>query len=56
MDILGGDDDPELAVDFDDIALAERTGDDFHGFLGDLTKTRGAPYRSCVQSPDISEG
>src|SRR4029079_55322 len=35
MDILGGDDNSELAVDFDDIAFAERAGDDFHGFLDD---------------------
>jgi hypothetical protein len=35
MDILGGDDNSELAVDLDDIAFAERTGDDFHGFLED---------------------
>src|SRR6202045_1199431 len=33
MDVLGGDDDPELAVDFDDIAFTQRTGDDSHGFL-----------------------
>ena len=33
VDVLGGDDDPELAVDFDDIAFTQRTGDDFHGFL-----------------------
>jgi hypothetical protein len=33
MDALGGHDDPELAVDFDDIAFAQRTGDDSHGFL-----------------------
>ena len=31
MDVFGGDDDPELAVDLDDIALAQRAGDDFHG-------------------------
>ena len=36
MDILGSDDDSELAVDFDDIAFAERAGDDFHGFLDDV--------------------
>jgi hypothetical protein len=36
MDILGSDDNSELAVDFDDIAFAERAGDDFHGFLDDV--------------------
>ena len=30
MDVLGGQDDIELAVLFDDVALAKRTGDDFH--------------------------
>src|ERR1700688_3222051 len=33
VDIFGGDDDPEFAVDFDDIAFTQRTGDDSHGFL-----------------------
>src|SRR6202035_2833780 len=33
MDVLGVDDDPELAVDFDDIAFTQRTGDDSHGYL-----------------------
>src|SRR6202035_2002169 len=33
VDVFGGDDDPELAVDFDDIAFTQRTGDDSHGFL-----------------------
>jgi hypothetical protein len=33
VDVLGGHDDPELAVDFDDIAFAQRTSDDSHGFL-----------------------
>src|SRR5579862_1413788 len=33
VDVLGGDNDPELAVDFDDIAFTQRTGDDSHGFL-----------------------
>jgi hypothetical protein len=31
MDALDGYDDPELAVDIDDIAFSERAGDDFHG-------------------------
>src|SRR6202023_360988 len=33
VDVFGGDDGPELAVDFDDIAFTQRTGDDSHGFL-----------------------
>ena len=42
MDILGRDDDAELAVDFDDIAFSQRAGDDFHGILGDLALDWGA--------------
>src|SRR3984957_14742123 len=33
MDALDGDNDPEFAVYFDDIAFSQRAGDDFHGFL-----------------------
>ena len=32
MDVLGGEDDVELAVLVDDLALAQRTGDDLHQF------------------------
>jgi hypothetical protein len=31
MDALDGHNDPELAVDINDIAFSERAGDDFHG-------------------------
>jgi hypothetical protein len=31
MEALGVEHDIELAVDFQDVALAERAGDDFHG-------------------------
>jgi hypothetical protein len=30
MEVLGGEDDVELAVDLDDVALADLAGDDFH--------------------------
>jgi hypothetical protein len=52
VEALGIEDDVELAVDFDDIALAERTGDDLHGcsssilavLWADPGRFRGAPY------------
>jgi hypothetical protein len=52
MDVLGGHNDPELALDFDDIALAQRTSDDSHGFLNindfrigfGIGRILGAPY------------
>jgi hypothetical protein len=45
VDILGGHDDPEFAVDFDDIAFPQRAGDDFHGILNmNGFRIRGAPY------------
>jgi hypothetical protein len=31
VEIFGAEDDVELTLDFDDIAFAKRTGDDFHG-------------------------
>ena len=31
MDVFCGQDHVELAVEIDDVSLAERTGDDFHG-------------------------
>ena len=47
MDILGGDDNSKSAVDLDDVALAERAGDDFHGFL-DGGLRRWFAIRCCV--------
>jgi hypothetical protein len=55
MEIFRGEDDVELAVDIDDIALAELAGDDLHdnspwmesGLERDLRpRIRAAPYRS----------
>jgi hypothetical protein len=43
MDVLGCHNDPEFAVDFDDIAFAQRAGDDFHGSLNGF-RNPGAPY------------
>src|SRR5262249_15046157 len=37
MEAFGIEDDIELAVEFDDIALAERAGDDFHGEFSSIT-------------------
>jgi hypothetical protein len=54
MEALGVEHDVELAVDVDDIALAERTGDDFHGEVSSMVgraqsvlgrpECRAAPY------------
>ena len=47
MDIFGGDDDAELAVNLNDIAFSQRAGDDFHGFLDvSASLQSGATYRS----------
>ena len=35
VDVFGGQDDVELAVEIDDISLAERAGNDFHGVFLD---------------------
>ncbi len=45
MDVLGRDDDLELAVDLDDVAFSERAGDDFHGYSSACwqPQVRGAP-------------
>ena len=37
MEAFGVEDGVELAVEFDDIALAERAGDDFHGEFSSIT-------------------
>ena len=33
MDVLRGQNDVKLSVELDDVALADRTGDDFHGIF-----------------------
>ena len=45
MEAFGVEDDVELAVDFDDIALAERAGDDFHGWSSSVAAGRRAALR-----------
>ncbi len=50
VDVLGAQDDVELAVLFDDVALAERAGDDLHGDVSlwsDAVDGRGS--RSCIK-------
>jgi lysyl-tRNA synthetase class 2 len=54
VETLRVENDIELAVEIDDIAFANRTGDDFHGKIlngAGGSRFRGAPYRSCRQMP-----
>ena len=43
METLGVEDDVELAFEFDDIALAERAGDDFHECGSSIVLRRDRP-------------
>jgi hypothetical protein len=54
MDILGSDDNSELAIDFDDIAFAERAGDDFHGFLDDVALVSLTLRMSLSENPFLA--
>src|SRR5262249_12818826 len=53
VEAFGVEDDVELAVEFDDIALAERAGDDFHGeFPAFAARPRPSPGRpGCRAAP-----
>jgi hypothetical protein len=48
VEALGAEHDVELSVDFNDIALAERAGDDFHGEFSSVV--RAAPPK-CWAAP-----
>ena len=47
MEVLGGEHDVELAVDLDDVALADLAGDDFQGLLPSLSGRRVIARADC---------